>query len=408
MKTNLLTHLVPTLPPNTGELGEYALSLARHLRDCCGINSQFILCDPDWNGPARIDGFPVHRLRFPNEARLWGLLASLKDDPTVLLHYDGNGYEKHGVPTWLYFGIKSWLADGNGRPTQSHKQFFTVFHELWGPAAKLWQRRFYLRMLQRRLVERLHHLSQVSITSGQQQQSELDAIEPRKTLLLPFPGSLPVIDRIMPRAGREEPMLVAIMAQEGPRSETIRAHANLLRTLDSTNRLAGAVLIGRLNQGAGALNEELALLHKFVSPDRIKILENRKPEDVSQFLNRADLFVSTAGGETACKSGPVIAALAAGCPVVLRNGQNASPLQEGQHFIASDDSPASVRRFEQMAQGGELERIATAGRIWYKRYADWPVIARKYQEALLAQVAVPPSPVPRMELPLLSLPAPTR
>ncbi|HUA67603.1 MAG TPA: hypothetical protein VMA13_03560 [Candidatus Saccharimonadales bacterium] len=408
MKTNFLTHVVPTLPPQTTDMGKYALDLACQLRDQHDINSQFILCDPKWNGPSRIDGFPVRRLRFPNEAGLWSLLASIKSKPAVLLHYDGYGYHKHGVPTWLYQGIKSWLTERNCGPAQCHKQFSTVFHELWGTSAKPWRRRFYLQILQKRLVKKLHRRSQLSITNTQHRQVLLDAIEPQKTLLLPVPSSLPITERITPKAGQGAQLRVAILGQHGPRSQTIRAHTNLLRALDKTNRLAGAILMERGRQEAGSLQEDVALLQRTVSAGRIEVRGELSPEDVSMYLSRADLFLSPYGGEIACKSGAFMAALAAGCPAILCDGRNTAPLQENRHFIASDDSPSSVERFERMVTGGELERIATAGRTWYQRYADWKVIARKYQEALQTRVPIGFSEEPRPAIPLLSLPVPTR
>jgi len=95
-----------------------------------------------------------------------------------------------------------------------------------------------------------------------------------------------------------------------------------------------------------------------------------------------NLFLSHCGGELACKSGAFMAALAAGCPAVLRNGENAAPLRESEHFVASDDSHSSVKRFERITENGLLDRIATTGRLWYEKYADWKVIARTYHEAI--------------------------
>jgi glycosyltransferase involved in cell wall biosynthesis len=405
MKTNFLTHVVPTLPPQNGGAGEYALDLACQLRDQHGINSQFILCDPNWDGPARIKNFVIRRLRFPNEAGLWGLLASIKDKPAVLLHYDGYGYHKHGAPAWLYLGIKSWLAERNRGSAQYHKQFSTVFHELWGPAAKPWQGKFYRQILQKRLIERLHRQSQISITSTHHRRTLLDAIDPEKTMLLPIPGSLPVVDRTMPGAMQETPLRVAILGQHAPRSETIRAHANLLRTLDKTNRLASVVLMGKGRQASESLKADVALLQKQISPKQIEVLEESGAEDVSMFLSRADLFLSPYGGEIACRSAAFMTALAAGCLAVSRDGHNTAPLQESEHFIASDDSPSSVERFERIAASGELQRIATAGQRWYQQYADWKVVAQKYQEAFQTRVPVELLEEPRLNLPLWSLPA---
>ena len=204
------------------------------------------------------------------------------------------------------------------------------------------------------------------------------------------------------------PLLVAIILGHELRCETIRAHANLLSALDKGNRLSGVMLLGGADEAGRPFDEEFSLLQKSVAPTRIKVFGNQTPENISLALNRADLFLSPQGGESACKSGSVMAALAMGCATVLRDGRNAVPLQEGTHFIASDDSPSSVKRFERMAAAGELERVATAGHTWYQRFADWNIIARKYQQALQERVPVAPTQKLDLDLALLSLPAATR
>src|SRR5271168_328683 len=127
-----LTHIVPALAPQLDGVGDYALNLALHLRQSHGIQSRFIVCDPQWDGPSRVEDFAVRRLRIRNEAGVWSLLAQVKErHSAVLLHYAGFGYHKLGVPLWLYLGIKSWLAERAGGPAGGSKQFSTVFHELW-------------------------------------------------------------------------------------------------------------------------------------------------------------------------------------------------------------------------------------------------------------------------------------
>ena len=190
MKTTLLTHIVPALPPLAGEAGEYALNLARQLRDQHGINSQFILCNPKWDAPSRIDGFVIRCLRLPNEARLWGMLAGLKDAPEVLLHYDGYGYDQVGIPLWLVRGIQSWLSDSHGSSTQARKGFSTVFHELWKQSSRPWQAAFYVQLLQKRLAQQLHQLSQDSFSNTLFGQLELDAAEAGKARLIPYSNHL--------------------------------------------------------------------------------------------------------------------------------------------------------------------------------------------------------------------------
>jgi glycosyltransferase involved in cell wall biosynthesis len=380
MKTNSLTHIVPALPPQIDGVGDYALNLARQLRDQYGIGSRFIVCDPDWEGPPRRDDFIVRRLRLRNEAGIWSLLAAKKESSVVLLHYVGYGYQKRGVPMWLYRGIRSWLAEKDGSHAD-RKQVSTVFHELWASSRRPWKSEFYLGRVQKWLVERLHRLSEISVTSTRRMQGMLDGIQPHKTLWLPIPSNVPMVDNPSFRPRRSSQLRVVIFGQHWSRSATVRAHANLLRTLEKRNLLGRAMLIGKGLTPGGPPTDDLAFLQKCISRERIVVLGELKPEEVSQSLGRADVFLSPYRGELACKSGAFMAALAAGCPAVLRDGANAAPLHESEHFIASDDTEGSVQRFERIAREGHLERIARAGRDWYERYADWKVIAQQYQQA---------------------------
>src|SRR5258707_3620265 len=167
-----LSQIVPALHPQIDGVGDYALNLAIHLRDLHGIQSRFIVCDPEWDGPSRVEGFLVRRLRVRNEAGIWCLLAASKErHPAVLLHYTGYGYDKRGAPFWLYRGIKSWLAEFTRGPAASQKRFSTVFHELWTPSPNPWKWEFYMHLVQRRLVARLHRRSKVSVANTLRRQS---------------------------------------------------------------------------------------------------------------------------------------------------------------------------------------------------------------------------------------------
>ncbi len=381
-----LTHIVPALAPQIDGIGDYALNLARHLRQAHGIESRFLVCDPEWDGSSRLEEFGVRRLRVRTAAGIWSLLASTKKpSAAVLLHYAGAGYHKQGVPLWLYLGIKSWLAEGASGAGNGRKQLSTVFHELWSSSDKPWEKDFYLRILQRRLVRGFHHLSKLSVAGTPRMQGMLEGLEPRKTLWLPMPSNVPSCERPKMASHRPGRLRVAIFGQNGSREATVRAHANLLGALERKNLLGSAMLIGKGLKAGGSATADVDLLQKCVGRERIEVMGELSPRDVAVSLGRADLFLSHHGGEQACKSGAFMAALAAGCTGVLRDGQNAAPLHESEHFIASDDTPGSVERLEQMRAQGEWPRIAAAGRLWYERHADWKVVAREYREALFEE-----------------------
>jgi hypothetical protein len=220
------------------------------------------------------------------------------------------------------------------------------------------------------------------VTGTQQMRSMLDGIQANKTRCLPMPSNISPVDFTNSRENGTSRLRVAIFGGAGTRAAAMKVHANLLRTLDQKNMLASAMLLGSGLDAAGQRKQDLDLLGKSVSASRIQVLGELNPRDIAQTLGRADFFLSPHSAEFACNSGSFMAALATGCPPVLPSGRNAEPLRENEHFLASDDSPSSVRRFEQLIADGSLPRLATAGRAWYQRNADWNVIAREFNLAL--------------------------
>ena len=87
--------IVPKLPPAIDGLGDYALNLARKLRQNFGIETHFIVGDPQWVGENCIEGFPVSQVSTHSAQTLLTLLSNTHS-ATVLLHYVGYGYAKIG------------------------------------------------------------------------------------------------------------------------------------------------------------------------------------------------------------------------------------------------------------------------------------------------------------------------
>ncbi|HEX3717569.1 MAG TPA: hypothetical protein VH595_06345 [Verrucomicrobiae bacterium] len=210
----------------------------------------------------------------------------------------------------------------------------------------------------------------------------LDRIQPNKTLCLPNPSLLPILDRPKPNLRPNKGLRVGIFGEQGSRVATIKAHTNLIRTMHNKNLLASAMLLGKGSQTAKMGREDAQLLEKCIPSQRIDVRAAESPGDASRLFGRADIYLSHSSGQLACKSSAFMAALAIGCPSVLCDGGNAEPLSEGEHFIASNDSPRSVNRFEEMAITGHLARISTTARLWYEGHADWKVIARQYWDAI--------------------------
>jgi hypothetical protein len=154
-----LTAIIPRLPPVVDGIGDYALCLARLLRDNLEITTQFIVTDTAWIGTGEVEGFEVRRMTSHSAVELLKLLAGDSSaGEQVLLHYEGYGYATRGCPFWLVDALERW------RLASDTRRLITMFHELYAKGPP-WTSSFWLSPVQKNLTARLARLSDESITS---------------------------------------------------------------------------------------------------------------------------------------------------------------------------------------------------------------------------------------------------
>jgi hypothetical protein len=168
---NSVISIVTRLPSAIDGVGDYALNLARQLRQDFNIQTQFIVGNPDWKGEVEIEGFSVKQVIDGNSAQLMALLEGDRTSP-VLLHYVGYGYAKRGCPVWLVNGIQRW------KNLYPDRLFVTMFHELHVSGTPPWTSSFWLSPLQKNLVIRLAKLSDRCITNTQGHSETLSKLVP--------------------------------------------------------------------------------------------------------------------------------------------------------------------------------------------------------------------------------------
>ena len=156
MKT--ITQIIPKLPPSVNGLGDYALNLARQLRQDAQIETHFLIGDSNWTGAYQIEGFSVSQVNSCSASSLLSQLSDNEQSSTILLHYVNYAYAKRGCPGWLIDGLQHWRIRKNGR------RLLTMFHELYafGPP---WTSSFWLSLSQKGLAARLACLSDRIFTS---------------------------------------------------------------------------------------------------------------------------------------------------------------------------------------------------------------------------------------------------
>jgi len=181
-----IIQIVPALPPSINGLGDYALNLARQLRDDFEIDTHFVVADPSWLDSGHIESFPVLKLSNRSQYVLLNVLQMPQDCLTVLLHYVGYGYAKRGCPDWLVSGLSKWKANS------PKVQLITMFHEV-AASGPPWTSAFWLSGLQHQLAKRLVQTSDRVITSKRSYAELLQCYAPGRFDSIP---TLPVFSTV--------------------------------------------------------------------------------------------------------------------------------------------------------------------------------------------------------------------
>lgn len=176
----LVTSIVPRIFPMIDGVGDYALNLARQLRANYGIETRFIVGDPNWHGEAKIDGFVVEKVSVRSTRCLLSLIDGNTPTSLILLQYVGHGYMKRGgSPFWLVQALEAW------RRKMPNARLVTMFHEIYASSKIIHRSDFWFSPLQKHLLARVVRLSDRGLTSCQKYADVLHSLSGGKHGLFP-------------------------------------------------------------------------------------------------------------------------------------------------------------------------------------------------------------------------------
>jgi hypothetical protein len=156
--------IVPRLPPSVDGVGDYALTIARSLRDKYSLVTIFLVCDPSCSVPSEIEEFQVKKITRRDKKSFLYILNSIDfTNCPVLLHLSGYGYAKWSLYYWLLDALEEWKKSST---KIARRQLLTMFHETYNREGKLWQHHFWTYYLQKNLALRVASLSDDCITNS--------------------------------------------------------------------------------------------------------------------------------------------------------------------------------------------------------------------------------------------------
>jgi hypothetical protein len=177
-----LIQIVPGLLPRVDGIGDYAMQLARRLRERHQITSSFVVADPDWQG-GEVEGFYATKVdaRSPQgflDAVLRCEQHVQSKSVPLLLHFSPYGYQKRGYPLWLQRTLEGWQEH---RPETLN----IVFHELEVHSLRPWSSAFWVSPLQRNLISHISKLGRFQYTNAEFYRHDLEKWGSGRVSLIP-------------------------------------------------------------------------------------------------------------------------------------------------------------------------------------------------------------------------------
>jgi hypothetical protein len=344
-----LIQIVAGLPPAIDGVGDYAIAIARALREQQAIETLFVVANPAWRGPCIVEGFPVASVARKEPAALLlamqGALAASGAGPTspVLFHCSLYGYAKRALAFWLQKGMVRWKRES---PESS---LITMFHELvaGGP---IWTSPFWLRGIQSGLIRRFARESAASLTSNARYRRHLAriaGIEESRIVKLPVLSTVGEPNELPPARTRKRQLVVF-----GRPNSRDAVFSRCLPQLEHACRCLGIERV--LEVGPEASRREHGL------PVAVEATGAIAPAEVSAIL-RESLFGFIALDAGILSKSSVFAAYCAHGIVPLvagRDGGEADGLYANQQYLST---PLQAK-----ASGEQLEAVSQSAHTWYR------------------------------------------
>jgi len=347
----MLIQLISGGPPLVNGVADFALALARALRRNQQIDSTFLVCNPQWDGPSEIDGFRLTALRTrrPEDLRV-ALQCAADGAESILLQLSPYGFDASGSPFWLLRG----LADFR-RAAVPGFRLVTYFHELYATSAP-WRRGFWLSPLQRLCAREILRLSDVALTSTDRYAARLARWDRRKASRI---AALPVVSgigeptEIVPLARRRRRLVVWGSAEA--RCGIYERHAKTLRAA-----VHAADIEQMLDIGERCLNAPAAIGETVVQ--RMGVMA---PADLSAVLSNSVLGLMAYNPNYLGKSSLFAAFCAHGVPAFVipthpHDQQIWDGIRAGHLFLTPAFASAGAA-----SAAAEMQHVADQSRAWY-------------------------------------------
>jgi hypothetical protein len=231
-----IVQVLPRFRPNMDGVTDYALQSAQLARDKFGIDTQFLICEPDGQTNDQFDGFAIAHLPEKTAVALFDVLSRIVSDLSVcdnlkrgqttcsiVLQYSGYGYNQDGAPIWLLQALQKFVAK---KPHQL--SIATIFHELYATSPP-WRRAFWYAGRQKRVARILAEISTHGLCTSEYNERIVKKWSPAINLAtLPISSVIGEPLHLVP--WRERPNRLVIFGLPGSRSRSYSNAALISKT----------------------------------------------------------------------------------------------------------------------------------------------------------------------------------
>ncbi len=340
--------IVPRLPPLIDGVGDYALQLAQVLRHQHQIETEFIVCDPNWQG---IVPFPVQVLTTDSSIELYDRLCRRRSTSSIVLfQLSGYGYHKWSLYGWIVDALQRWQ-----RRYGDQVQLVTMFHELYKPMGwRPWRHRFWFGPDQKALIKRLSRSSDVCLTNCAAYGLELAKLSRGRhenIPVLPVFSNIPVPETLPRLADR--PRRLVVFGLEGTRARLYN------RAIDAVNAFCVQFVIESVVDIGAPTGLDLAA--RLAVP--VVEMGYQSPESVSELLQQAIAGWTLYDANLLSKSGIFAAYCAHGLIPIVTSPQATRP-------IAGEEPPPyllinSPQQVDGRLSDPALQLLADRANYWY-------------------------------------------
>ncbi len=350
--------LLPRAPGSLDGVGDYALKMARGLRDEHGIDSVFIA--QETSSDSRIEDFSTFPMAEFCRAR-----APRETCDGIIVHYVNYGFQKRGVPLTLAGFLKQLRRECGAA-------LLVIFHELFASGPP-WRSEFWLQPLQKKIARDVACLADARLISCDSMRRQLEKLCPeRSATVQPVTSTWgePKFDDAQLRGRDPHCWMVC--------GGTALLERSLRSFLKTVSAIPDEFAPRKLSVVGGAFNPHIRALLNTPSKFSSEYFPEVTPEAAAPMFAEAafawvDYFASgNVPGDVLLKSSSFSALCAHGIVPV-------APAVSGAIAIDGDTLPGPFTVSQIPQDRGNVARTIFA---WYHRHASLAVLARTIAQQL--------------------------